>query len=106
MSDFFTGYVEDVLAKTDIGELSAEQKNVYIPQLVALLEERVGLELVPKLNEARMKQFAAMVEQETSPETWGSFWQEALPNFEGEMKRILTAFASQVKGILAETSTQ
>ena len=104
MSDFFTGYVEDVLAKTDIGELSAEQKNVYIPQLVALLEERVGLELVPKLNEARMKQFAELVGKETTPAEWGSFWQTAVPNFSEEMKKILASFAGQVKHILAASA--
>ncbi len=99
--DFFTGYVEELLVKSDIGELTAEQKNVYIPQLVGLLEERVGLELTPKLDEARMKQFAELVDAETSPDTWSKFWQGAVPNFQEELKRILGDFAGQVKSILA-----
>ena len=102
--DFFTGYVEEMLGKTDIGELSPEQKNVYIPQLVALLEERVGLELVPKLDDAQMKQFAELVDAETSADAWSKFWHEAVPNFQEEIKRILGDFAGKIQEILARSA--
>lgn len=96
--------MEQVLADTDLGALSEEQKNVYLPQITALLEERVGLELLPKLDEAQTQKFGELMDKDAAAEQWAAFWPTAMPKFEEEMKRILAAFAKQVKGILAKTA--
>ena len=100
--DFLASFVEDVLNQNGLDRLSDEQKRVYVPQVLARLEERIGLELIPKLSDAQVEELGRMLEKnESSPEEWKRFWQTSIPNFEEEVKTILLAFAEDVKRILA-----
>lgn len=99
--DFLTEYVLDLLKQNGMEGLTDEQKNVYIPQLLATAEERIGMALLPKLSDEQLKTFSRMVETEgTTPEAWSAFWKGSVPNFEGEVKMVLKQFAEEVRGIL------
>jgi hypothetical protein len=45
--DFLTEYVLELLKQNGLGNLSDEQKNAYVPQVLAPVEQRLGLELLP-----------------------------------------------------------
>lgn len=95
---FLASFVEEALANSGLGKLTSEQKRQYVPQITALLEERIGLELLPKLSDTQMEDFAEMAANESATaEEWKAFWEKNIPNFEGEMKRILTDFTKQVQ---------
>ena len=101
--DFLTEYVLELLKQNGLGDLTDEQKKTYLPQLLSQVEERIGLELLPKLSDANMEAFAGLAEKETTtPEEWKAFWYAAIPNFEGELQAILTGFTDEVRGILAK----
>lgn len=100
---FLAGFVEEVLAQSGMGDLSEEQKKYYVPQMTALLEERIGLELLPKLNDKQMEDFAEMAASPAATaEQWKAFWEKNIPNFDEEMKRILAEFAAQTKASLGK----
>jgi RimJ/RimL family protein N-acetyltransferase len=100
---FLAGFVEEAIAQSGIGNLSEEQKKYYIPQITALLEERIGLELLPKLSDKQMEDFAEMAASDAATaEQWKAFWEKNIPNFDEEMKRILADFAAQTKASLGK----
>jgi hypothetical protein len=95
-TSFLAGFIEEMLSASGFSHLSDEQKAYYIPQMTALLEERIGLELLPKLSDAQMEEFAQLAAGgKATAEEWKMFWGKNIPNFEEEMKRILTAFAKE-----------
>lgn len=100
--DFLKGYVEALLIQNGFDNLSEQQKEIYVPQILGHLEQRIGIEMLPKLSEEKIKVFAKLLEKEsTSPEDWKDFWYGSVENFEEEVKQILLAFAERVKQILA-----
>jgi len=100
--DFLEGYVEALLIQNGLDNLTEQQKEIYIPQILSHLEQRIGIEMLPKLSEKKIKDFSKLLEKEnTSPEEWKDFWYGAVDNFEEEVKQILLAFAERVKQILA-----
>lgn len=80
------------------GVLSDEQMKQYAPTLAALIEERIGIELLPKLNEAQTKQMMDLTENEqTTPKAWHDFWVAARPNFEEVVAGIVGEFSAEAK---------
>lgn len=99
---FLGGFIEELIAQNGLEHLTEEQRKFYIPQILALLEERLGLEMLPKLNEDQMAQFADLAESpDTTGEQWKDFWYTSIPDFEGELKAVMKDFADQTKKILA-----
>lgn len=101
--DFLSVYIEKVLYENGLDKLTDEQKKIYIPQLTAHLEERIGLEMLPKLSDENLTKFSEMVESETATaEDWKDFWYSAVPNFEEELKSVLEVFGKRVENILSK----
>lgn len=99
--DFLTTYIEDLLTQVGLGALTDEQKKIYVPQFVSQVEERLGIELLPKLNRDHLAEFADLIERTgVTAEEWKTFWYGAIPNFDEEIKGILLQFAQEVRQIM------
>lgn len=95
---FFAEYVERVLDNCGLAGLTPAQKQRHIPRITALLEERVGLELLPKLSKDEIERFMEMSDDPaTTAGQWKKFWWGAIPHFEDEMARILSQFSAKAK---------
>ena len=100
--DFLIEYVLALLDENKLN-LTDEQKKMYIPQLLAQVELRLGADLLPKLSATHKEQFAALANnQNTSPEQWKGFWHAAVPTFEEDVKTVLMKFAERVRQILIQ----
>ncbi len=98
--NFLVDYVLRLLADNNI-QLTEEQQTMYIPQLLSQVELRLGLELLPKLNELQKNQFAAMTnDTHTTADEWREFWIASVPTFEEDVKMVLQTFAGRVKELL------
>lgn len=101
-SHFLQQYIDNVLAGVGITDLTDDQKNTYYPQLLAQLEERIGLEFMPKLNPEQLGTFTRMMDNmHTSPEDWEAFWRQSVPDFDTHMGKVLQGFADDVKAAMA-----
>ena len=89
--DFLEEYVLKLFEENDLN-LSDAQKNIYVPQVMMHVEQRLGLELMPKLKDEQMKEFADLANKETSQEEWKEFWYRAVPTFEEDVKKILITY--------------
>lgn len=102
--DFLTGYVLKLFEEHGLSDLTDEQKQLYVPQLLSHVERRIGIALLPKLSEADRERFVALSNAETSEEEWKSFWYESISAFEEEVKTVLTEFSDTVGKILSKIS--
>ncbi len=99
--DFLIEYVLALLDENKI-ELSEEQKKIYVPQILAQVEMRLGSKLLPQLDGKQTDKFVKLSNNEnTTPEEWKNFWYESVPSFEEDVKDILVEFAEKTKQILA-----
>jgi hypothetical protein len=97
--DFISGFVENLLDST--GDLTADQKLYYVPQVTALLEERIGLTMLPLIPEQFHEKYTELLASETATaEEWKTFWEMAVPNFQDELQNILVSFAKETKETL------
>lgn len=101
---FLENYITEVLQDSGLGKLSEANQRVYVPQLAAEAEYRLGLELIPKLNEEQAKHFSDMVSaEESSPTVWQNFWKQAVPQFDAIVQSVLKKFAEDCRKILARS---
>ena len=99
--DFLEHFILDLLAQNGLGELDEDQRALYVPKLLAQLEQRIGLEMMPKLPEDKLDEFALLLDNEqTTAEEWQTFWYGAIEHFEQELQGVLTRFAADVTKIL------
>lgn len=99
MSSFYLNITENILRQGGFGELSEAQMKQYTPSIAALLEERIGIELLPKLNDKQTEQLVDLVENSaTTDQAWRDFWVAAVPNFAAEMERIVGEFMASLAG--------
>jgi len=101
--DFLTDYVLKLLEENGLGDLTDEQKSIYVPQLLGQVEQRLGLALTPKLSDAQLDEFTALVnKQGVAPAEWEAFWKGAIPTFEQDVQNVLLEFSGKVKEILGK----
>lgn len=98
--NFLTEYVLKLLEENGMGDLSEEQKNIYVPQILGHVEQRLGMELLPKLNDAQMDELARLMNKETSAQEWSDFWHSNIPTFDDDVEQVLMEFSEKVKNIL------
>lgn len=99
--DFLIEYVLALLEENKI-ELSEEQKKIYVPQILAQVEMRLGVKLLPQLDAKQTDRFVKLSNNaKTTPEEWKSFWYESVPTFEEDMKSVLMEFAEKTRQLLA-----
>jgi len=100
--DFLTSYVLQLLEEHGMGDLTDEQKRFYVPQLLSHVERRIGMALLPRLNDEQTEEFTRLANTDTTPEQWKAFWYGAFPQFEQEITQILADFSNSVKNILSK----
>ena len=99
--DFLIEYVLALLEENKIS-LTEEQKKIYVPQIMAQAEMRLGLKLLPQLDGKQTDKFVKLSNNEnTSPEEWKKFWHDCVPNFAEQVKEILVEFSEKTKQLLA-----
>ncbi len=99
--------IEYVLALLDENKISLtdEQKKMYVPQLLAQVEMRLGMDLLPKLNEKQKEQLARLTnDPKTTNEQWKKFWHASIPTFENDVKVVLMKFAERVRQIMSASA--
>jgi hypothetical protein len=100
--DFLTGYVLQLFEEHGLSDLTEEQKQLYVPQLLSHVERRIGIVLLPKLSDEDRETFVSFTNKEASQEEWKTFWYEAIPTFEEDVKNVLTEFSDSVGKILTK----
>ncbi|MEK7084267.1 MAG: DUF5663 domain-containing protein [Patescibacteria group bacterium] len=97
---FLGEFIEELLRQANF-QLTEEQKDVYIPQLLVLVEERMGTLLLAALSEENRKQYDTMIEAEdASADEWKRFWHSAVPDFDDKIKEALKGFTEDFKKAL------
>ena len=95
--DLLTNLVFSTLSNKGFDKLSQEDQDRMLPQFVSALENRLGAELLPSLDEAGAKEFAKLMEGEPTGEDWYGFWSSHVPDFEEKVKVVIVEFADQLK---------
>lgn len=100
--DFLESFIHNVLDEAGFEEMTESTRAQFVPMFVAEAERRLGLALLPSLDDNQAKQLADLANDEkTSPEDLAKFWQESVPNFEEIVQGTLDAFAVEFKKTLA-----
>ena len=98
--DFLTRLAEQIIILAGLGPLTDEQKKQYLPTLVSLLEERIGLELMPLLDESGQERFAKLAgDQGTTAQSWQEFWSTHVPDFEERMMNMAGEFIKHGRSV-------
>jgi hypothetical protein len=99
--DFLTDYLLALLEENNIS-LTDEQKKIFLPRMLAQIEQRLGIELLPKLGDEDLSAFNDMLARDdVSSEEWEAFWQKAVPTFQEDVKSVLKSFAEEVSELLS-----
>ncbi len=99
--DFLSEYVNSLFDEIGLGDMNEMQKNVYIPRFTALLEERIGLTILPLLNQDQLTKFGEMLDDSSGADNqaWSEFWHGAIPDFDQKIAEILKEFAESAKAL-------
>ena len=95
--DFLRAYIEKIIDESGaFDSLSEDTRDEFIPQFVAEAERRIGIAVMPELNEASAKEFTAMLESEsTTADQLQTFWQTNVPELDKIVEITLEAFKKE-----------
>lgn len=94
---FLEQFVLDALKAHGFDKLSAADQTSFLPQFLAVAEERLGLALLPQLtSEKAADELNELLQKEATPEQWFSFWEKNVSNFTGIVKNTLENFAAEL----------
>ncbi len=94
---FLEKFVLEALKNHGFDKLSAADQASFLPQFMAVAEERLGLALLPKLtSESAADELNELLQSDASPEQWFSFWEKHVPDFAGVVKETLENFAAEL----------
>ena len=101
-ANFLNDYVGALLKDLGLEDLNEEQRERYVPQLLRQVQDRIGIELIPKLSDEQLDRFSELAnDAEASNEVWKDFWLSSIPDFDEELERILSEFAKEAREILS-----
>lgn len=101
--DFIRQYIEQVLDINGFDGLSEDTRAEYVPQFVAEAERRIGLAMLPKLNETSATELARLIQDpNVSAEVLQNFWKSNVPNFDELLETTLRNFAEEVKKTVSQ----
>lgn len=93
-------YIGKLLAREKLG-ISSEEKQMYAERLGLLLEEKLGAELMGKLNDKQLDVFEKLFSNtKTTGEEWKVFWNENIPNFSDFVNERLESFSGRLHELL------
>lgn len=98
---FMSVYIHNLLDEAGFSEISQTMRDQYVPQFVAEAERRLGLALMPKLNEESAKELVKLAESDASPGELKDFWIKNVPEFDEIVKKTLDDFSVQFKQIIS-----
>lgn len=101
---FLHQYIERLIDESGaFDSLSEDTRAEFIPQFIAEAERRIGLSVLPRLDEAGAQEFATLVQKEgVTPEELSAFWYAKVPDLDMLMQRTLEEFAAEFKQAVAE----
>lgn len=99
---FLEEQILSVLESAGLNNLSEENKKRFLPQLSAEAEYRLGLGLLPLLNEEQGEVLTGLIEKEAGAEEFAKFWQDSVPNLKDVISKILTDFGEECHQILSK----
>lgn len=99
---FLETMVLEMLRAKGFDRLSPADQEVFLPQFTAEAERRLGVALMPYLNnEAAMAEFNKLAGADTSAGAWFTFWNSRVPKFDEVVKKALEDFANEVAAAFA-----
>jgi len=92
--------VLSVLIQHGFENLNENDQQAFFPQFVAEAERRLGLVVLPRLNEEGAAEFENLLRTETNPEKWNAFWTKYLPDFNNLMTETLEKFGEEIAAVM------
>lgn len=98
--DFLSTFIEQLFDSEGFASLDEITRQQYIPQFVAEAERRLGLALMPLINDASVEELAKLVEGSPTGAELNDFWKRSVPEFDDVVKVTLNNFAKEMKDTL------
>ena len=89
-----------ILSQHGFENLSESDQQAFFPQFVAEAERRLGLAVLPLLDEEAAKEFEKKLHEEESADQWYAFWSKYVPNFNELIDDTLEKFGSEVAAVM------
>ena len=103
--DFLESFIHSMLDEAGFAEMTEATRNQFVPMFTAEAERRLGLALLPLLNDAQLKNLADLTANEAIDENeMLRFWESSIPDFRKVVQSTLTNFAAEFKKNLAAIS--
>ena len=101
--EFIEVFVDELLNAPEFANITDETRAEYKPQLVAEAERRIGLAVLPLLDEAGAEAFTRILQSEDpAPADMEEFLRTHVPNIDDVMQKTLKRFAEEFKKLSSE----
>jgi hypothetical protein len=95
---FLKKFVLDVMEEVGLGDLGEETKKKFVGQFISQAEQRIGMKLLPKLDEDEREELSDMIRNSSSdPQAMHDFWNSKLDNYGELVQEALDDFRLEMK---------
>lgn len=101
---FLEQQILTVLENSGLGKLSEKNKEIFLPQLSAEAEYRLGAVLMQKLSEQQIQELVKLTDRGASAKEIEAFWVNNVPNFAQTVSQVMQDFGKECLDILSKIS--
>lgn len=99
---FLETFIHQLFDGAGFASTSEATRKQFVPLFTAEAERRLGLALVPLLNEAQAKELSGLLDSgDLNTEAMSAFWRASVPQFNKVVEKTLSDFAVEFKKSLA-----
>jgi len=100
--DFLKMYIEKTLDDAGFDAISEETRAQYVPQFVAEAEKRIGMALMPHLDEPAAADLEKLLATDASVAQVQQFWQTHVSDFNAVVTKTVEDFVAELKDTLKQ----
>ncbi len=95
-------FVDQLLEQAGLTNTTPEKKEEYRQNMLKLVQQKLGIEMMKLLPESAVDQFVELAEQEQDSQVLLQFFQSHIPNFETSVQGILAGCEEDFKHTLQQ----
>lgn len=95
-------FVDRLIEQAGLSDTSEEKKQEYHQNILGLVQQKLGMELMKILPPDSVDEFIALSEKESSPEVMQDFFKKNISDFEIKVEDMLKGFEQDFVHILKQ----
>ena len=98
-------FVDKLIEQAGLGDVAEDKKEEYRQNILTLVQQKLGIELMKILPEQAVDEFIALTEKNTPADKLQYFFKKNIPDFDTKVQSALDSFEADFVNVLKQSDS-